>query len=91
MALKKKVFPMSCFGATISSFFNGSEEKYEEEKRRTESIEKKLNIFSCLSLAIREKKTNFYLRCTAPLGSTFIATSSLGGSFRPSLVSPVVL
>ena len=85
---EKKVFPMSCFGATISSFFNGSEEKYEEEKRRTESIEKNLNIFSCLSLAIREKK-NFYLRCTSRVD--FHSWFSRGKFSFPSVMSPVVL
>ena len=90
---EKKVFPMSCFGATISSFFNGKVKKNMKKKNDIQKVEEKVQyfsyyFFSCLSLAIREKKRNFYLRCTSRVD--FHSWFSRGEVF-PSLMSPVVL
>ena len=86
---EKKVFPMSCFGATISSFFNGKVKKNMKKKNDIQKVEEKVQYFSCLSFAIREKKTNFYLRCTSRVD--FHSWFSRGKFSFPSLVSPVVL
>ena len=72
----KKVFPMSCFGATISSalILSKNEEKYEEWR-------KKFNIFFSSLFHVRAQLRNFYLEMHQ--GSTFIGDEAREGEVFP--------
>ena len=77
---------MSCFGATISSFFNGKVKKNMKKKNDIQKVEEKVQYFSyyffrAFLLQLGKRRTFTW---DAPLGSTFIA-GLVGGKFFPLL------